>query len=117
MGKIGFGKIALVAAVFCVATAIAVQGQSKPKFGVITQFVPSEGGAAGSLVQGTNGNFYGTADNGGNFSVSTNGAGTVFEVTAKGTVTVFHTFCWLANCTDGNKPVGVMQAIDGNFYG
>jgi uncharacterized repeat protein (TIGR03803 family) len=117
MGKLSFRKIALVAAVFSMATAIAAQGQSKPRFGVITKFVPSEGGAAGSLIQGTNGNFYGTADNGGNFSESTNGSGTVFEVTAQGAVTVLHTFCSQANCTDGNKPVGVMQAASGSFYG
>ena len=117
MGKIGFGKIVSVAIVFCVATFIAAHAQITPKFGVITAFVPSEGGAAGALIQGMNGNFFGIADNGGNFTVSTNGAGTVFEVTTRGVVTVLHTFCSATNCTDSNKPVGVMQTANGNIYG
>ena len=115
MRKIEF-RITFVAVALSV-TLIAAQAQTTPKFGVITKFVPNEGGAAGLLVQGMNGNFYGTASNGGNFSVSTNGAGTVFEVTAKGAVTVFHTFCSQVNCTDGNKPFGVMQVANGDVYG
>ncbi len=54
------------------------------------------------LVQGTDGNFYGTTD------------GTVFKITPSGTLITLHSFagsdgrgCW----------AGLVQASDGNFYG
>src|SRR5882762_6922293 len=62
------------------------------------------------LIQGTDGNFYGTTVNGGAFSV-----GTVFQLTPAGTLTVLHEF---AGGTDGAAPAaGLIQAADGNFYG
>src|ERR1700733_13571990 len=68
-----------------------------------------------SLVQGTDGNFYGTTSQGGTGS---NNAGTAFKVTPVGTLTTLHDFCSQPNCTDGNEPISAMvQATDGNFYG
>jgi uncharacterized repeat protein (TIGR03803 family) len=65
------------------------------------------------LVQGTDGNFYGTAVDG----ASTN-AGTVFKMTASGKLTTLYTFCSLTGCTDGINPYGTLvQGTDGNFYG
>jgi uncharacterized repeat protein (TIGR03803 family) len=65
------------------------------------------------LIQGTDGNFYGTADQGG-----TTGAGTVFKLTPGGKLTVLYTFCSLTGCTDGINPYGsLVQGTDGNFYG
>ena len=63
-----------------------------------------------SLVQATDGAFYGTAASGG-----TNGGwGTVFRLTADGTLTSLHSF----NYEDGASPVGgLVQATDGNLYG
>jgi uncharacterized repeat protein (TIGR03803 family) len=63
------------------------------------------------LVQATNGKFYGTTGN--------NGVtyGTVFEITAEGTLTTLHSFCSQANCVDGEYPSGLVQATDGNLYG
>jgi len=66
------------------------------------------------LLQATDGNFYGTALDGGVFA---NGAGTVFQVTAKGVMTTLHSFCSQPNCTDGYTPEGLIQGIDGNLYG
>jgi uncharacterized repeat protein (TIGR03803 family) len=62
------------------------------------------------LVQATDGAFYGTAASGG-----TNGGwGTVFRLTADGTLTPLHSF----NYEDGAYPVGgLVQATDGNLYG
>jgi uncharacterized repeat protein (TIGR03803 family) len=62
------------------------------------------------LVQATDGAFYGTASSGG-----TNGGwGTVFRLTADGTLTSLHSF----NYEDGAYPVGgLVQATDGNLYG
>ena len=62
----------------------------------------------GGLVQGVNGNFYGTTS-GGN-----NGDGTVFEITPAGALTVLHSF----DGTDGTHPYSTLaQGADGNFYG
>jgi len=63
------------------------------------------------LVQGTDGNFYGTTEGGG-----TNNDGTVFVFnTLAGTFTTLYSF---AGGTDGAHPyAGLIQAIDGNFYG
>jgi uncharacterized repeat protein (TIGR03803 family) len=62
------------------------------------------------LVQAADGAFYGTASSGG-----TNGGwGTVFRLTADGTLTLLHSF----NYEDGAYPVGgLVQATDGNLYG
>ena len=63
-----------------------------------------------ALVQGTDGDFYGTTFLGGG---PTNG-GIVFKITAAGALTVLHEF----NGTDGSSPTaGLVQATDGNFYG
>ncbi len=65
------------------------------------------------LVQGTDGNFYGTTVGGGAAS-----SGTVFKITPAGTLTTLHSFCSVGFCTDGIDPyTGVIQGRDGNFYG
>jgi len=65
------------------------------------------------VMQGTDGNFYGTTLYGG-----ANGVGTVFKVTPSGTLTTLHSFCAQSGCADGYWPYeGLVQATDGNFYG
>jgi uncharacterized repeat protein (TIGR03803 family) len=67
----------------------------------------------GGLVQGNDGNFYGTTEQGG-----TNGYGTVFKITSSDALTTLYNFCTQTNCTDGANPYsGLTQASDGNFYG
>lgn len=67
------------------------------------------------LVLGTDGNFYGTTNQGGNQTTNT---GTIFKITPQGKLTTLHTFCLQSGCADGANPVGALiQAIDGNFYG
>ena len=62
------------------------------------------------LVQGTNGNFYGTTWYGGDF-----GYGTIFSITSTGTLTTLRS---LNISTDGGfSTAGLVQATDGNFYG
>ncbi len=64
------------------------------------------------LVQ-AGGNFYGTTEFGG-----ANNGGTVFKITAGGTLTTLYTFCSQSGCTDGARPyAGLIQASNGNFYG
>ena len=65
------------------------------------------------VVQGGDGNLYGTTSSGG-----ANGSGTVFKVTSTGTLTTLYSFCAQTNCTDGATPdAGLVLATDGNFYG
>jgi YVTN family beta-propeller protein/uncharacterized repeat protein (TIGR03803 family) len=65
------------------------------------------------LVQGSNGNFYGTTELGG-----ANGQGTIFEITPTGHLTTLYSFCSQTNCTDGENPLSpLVQASSGNFYG
>lgn len=62
------------------------------------------------LVQGSDGNFYGTTYFGG-----ANGFGTVFRITPAGTETILYSF---AGGSDGEDPyAGLIQGSDGNFYG
>jgi uncharacterized repeat protein (TIGR03803 family) len=64
-----------------------------------------------SLVQASDGNFYGTTLDGG----TTNG-GTIFEITPSGTETVLYAFA--GGSSDGATPeAGLIQGSDGNFYG
>jgi uncharacterized repeat protein (TIGR03803 family) len=70
------------------------------------------------LVQGENGDFYGTTYGGGNPACGTYGCGTVFEVTPAGDLTTLHTFCTPSSCPDGANPsAGLVLGKDGNFYG
>jgi uncharacterized repeat protein (TIGR03803 family) len=64
------------------------------------------------LVQGHDGNFYGTTSGGGTF-----GAGTVFKIAPEGSLTTLWTFCSQSGCPDGFGPSTLIQATDGNFYG
>ncbi len=63
-----------------------------------------------NLIQGANGNFYGTTQSGGTYTY-----GTVFEITASGALTVLHSF---NGNDDGANPYGsLMLASNGDFYG
>ena len=63
-----------------------------------------------ALIEGSDGKYYGTTIHGG----VNNGNGTVFSITAGGTLTTLHTF----HGTDGSWPFGALvQGTDGNFYG
>ena len=78
--------------------------------------------AVASLIQGTDGSLYGTTETGGtnnnDDSCFNLGCGTIFKITAKGTLTTLYNFCSLSNCVDGINPAaGLVQSIDGSFYG
>jgi uncharacterized repeat protein (TIGR03803 family) len=86
--------------------------------GTLTTLYKFLGGADGQqpyagLVQGSDGNFYGTT-----FSGGYGNRGTVFKITPSGTLTTLHIFCLQSGCADGSYPVaGLVLASDGNFYG
>jgi uncharacterized repeat protein (TIGR03803 family) len=73
---------------------------------------PSEGAVPfAGLVQGNDGNFYGTTALGG-----THSKGTVFNIDATGSLTTLHSFS--GSPSEGANPVaGLVQGSDGNFYG
>ena len=76
-------------------------------------FSGSDGTSPSGLVEGTDGNFYGTTSSGG-----ANDAGTIFKITSTGKFTTLYNFCALTNCGDGASPSAVLiQAFNGNFYG
>ena len=65
----------------------------------------------GSVVEGGDGNFYGTTQTGGS-----GGHGTVYQLTPGGVETVLYSFG--GGTSDGADPyAGLIQAGDGNFYG
>ncbi len=66
------------------------------------------------LVQGSDGNFYGTVPNGGGSFLQ----GTVFKITPQGVLTTLYAFCIQSSCSDGETPLaGLVQASNGAFYG
>jgi len=66
-----------------------------------------------NVIQGPNGNLYGTAVSGG-----TANYGVVFELNTSGKLTVLHSFCSASNCGDGEIPnTTLILGTDGNFYG
>lgn len=69
--------------------------------------------AADGLVQGTDGNLYGTTLTGGGAD-----EGMAFKITPTGTLTVLHNFCHLDGCADGDVPLsGLVLANSADLYG
>jgi uncharacterized repeat protein (TIGR03803 family) len=101
-----------------------VGGANYPGFGTVFKVTPTStltvlhgfDGTDGeksfaALVQGTDGNFYGTTSFGG---ANANFGGTVFKITPSGTLTTLHSF----GSGDGSgASAALIQATDGNFYG
>jgi len=83
--------------------------------GTLTRLYSFTGGSDGlnpeaGLVQGSDGDFYGTTEQGG-----TDDFGAVFKISANGTLTRLYSF---TGGKDGTFPVaGLVQGSDGSFYG
>ena len=73
---------------------------------VLHVFDPTEGTPSGRLIQGPDGELYGTTSGG-------SGGGTIFRSTTSGDVTVLHVFDPGATVLSG----GLLLASDGYFYG
>jgi uncharacterized repeat protein (TIGR03803 family) len=102
--------------VFCAVTAIASSAQTLTTLMSFNGFDGSEPYFS-PLIQGTDGNFYGTTAYGG-ANCSPSGCGTVFKITPEGTLTTLYSFCVQEYCSDGAYPyAGLVQSPDGNFYG
>jgi uncharacterized repeat protein (TIGR03803 family) len=77
-------------------------------------------------VQASNGDLYGTTQNGGAYgdlygATHTNGAygaSTIFRITLAGDFTTLYAFCSVPGCPDGEySAAALVQGADGNFYG
>jgi uncharacterized repeat protein (TIGR03803 family) len=100
--------------------ATAAVALPAPTLSVLHSFDGMDGqNPIAGLVQGTDGNFYGTTYYGGaNYNACANsygsGCGTVFTITPSGALTVLYSF----KGRDGQYPVGgLVQATDGKLYG
>ena len=81
-------------------------------FAVLHSFTYGSDGSIpeAGLVQGSDGNFYGTTSQGGSAS-----SGTVFKMTSAGTVTSLYSFL---GGNDGSHPIAsLIQGADGKLYG
>jgi uncharacterized repeat protein (TIGR03803 family) len=108
-------------------------GQGAVKFGTVYRMTPDgimtvlarlgsdsqgTGGVAG-LIEGTDGNLYGTTFSGGSGGGGGGvGGGTVYRVTPQGQfTTMFNLVPGISDDTMQNPYGGLIQATDGNFYG
>jgi uncharacterized repeat protein (TIGR03803 family) len=110
--KLNPAEFSCAALLFCIATAIGSPAQTLT---TLVNFDRTNGEEpAATLSQGTDGNFYGTTEEGG-----TSTFGTAFKMTPGGTLTSIYTFCpGDQGCTSGSNPVGgLVQAANGDFYG
>jgi uncharacterized repeat protein (TIGR03803 family) len=106
-------KMTCIVSALCVAAGMPVAGQG---FTAIHDFAGylTESGAApyAGLIQGTDGNFYGTTTSGGGGGC-TFGCGTIYKISAGGAFTVLYSF----QEPDWGPSSGLIQASNGNFYG
>jgi uncharacterized repeat protein (TIGR03803 family) len=98
---------------------ITPSGQYTPIYAFCSMQNCLDGGLPLSgLVQGSDGNFYGTTNCCGTHLYSNYFGGTIFKMTPAGQITELYDFCSQPNCADGGSPTaGLILGTDGNFYG
>ena len=82
-------------------------------FTLLHSFAGPEGSYPSGLIEGSDGNLYGTTGGGGSGSICTAGCGTIFKMTSTGSITTLHNF----NKIDGTGPTGLIQGNDDDLYG
>jgi uncharacterized repeat protein (TIGR03803 family) len=107
----------------CCSMALLCAVMTAQSVGPLASFDGTNGSqATSSLVQGFDGNFYGTTYYGGANHAACGGTsqpcGTVFKVTPHGELITLYSFCAQAGCSDGVGPTApLIQSFDGSFYG
>jgi uncharacterized repeat protein (TIGR03803 family) len=109
--SISNGRFFCAVAAFCVMAAIASSAQT---FTTLINFNVTTGGFPSPLVQGFDGELYGTT-----WTYGANGSGTAFKTTLQGALTTLHNFCSETNCADGMLPSGIPLTLgkNGSLYG
>jgi len=107
--KLPFVRSALASTVVLLALSSVLPSASAQTLTTLVNFNNTNGAyPSAGLVQGTDGNFYGTTSNDGIL-----GYGTVFRMTPSGSLTTLVRF----KGSNGASPNGLIQGSDGNFYG
>lgn len=91
---------------------LTAQGGLTTLYNFCSQSGCADGAVPNFLVLGADGNFYGTAEQGGAMN-----RGTFFKMSPAGQLTTVYSFCSQPGCADGSDPWDLIQATDGNFYG
>jgi uncharacterized repeat protein (TIGR03803 family) len=110
MSKLNFWMRACALSVLWATTTVTLPAQT---FKSLDSFDNTDAAYPwATLVQGNDGNFYGTTQNGGN-TACTLGCGTIFRITPNGKLTTFS-----FDGTNGSQPyAGLVQTASGDFYG
>ena len=97
-------------------TGLTAQAQDTAVYTTLHKFYDLDGSTPGNLVEGDDGNIYGTTFFGG-FEYMTGlnnfGNGTIFQVGSFGVATIYV----FAGGDDGQHPSVLIKGSDGNFYG
>lgn len=105
--------LTLTLAFAAITFSLAVRAQAQTVT-FLAQFNGENGnGPFGSVIQATDGNFYGTTAAGG-----AHDKGQVFRMTPSGKISTIYSFCSQSNCVDGALPsTAPILGSDGNLYG
>jgi uncharacterized repeat protein (TIGR03803 family) len=111
--KIAYLKPVVVLLALCGMAAFTASAQT---YKALASFDGTNGYGPSTLVQGLDGNFYGTTWEGGSFR-----NGTAFQMTPEGTLTTLYIFCntkHSSDCPSGRSvSSGLLLAKDGTFFG
>lgn len=111
MSKVAATRLSCACILFCILISISASAQT---FTNLLSFRGANGANPyTALVQGSDGNLYGTTIDGG-----ANSGGNVFAISLSGALTKLYSFCSKPNCVDGQYPVATLIAgSGGGFYG
>jgi uncharacterized repeat protein (TIGR03803 family) len=111
MSKLDWRKTSVAAPALFVTLAAGLRAQTLT---TLFSFDGNDGETPFSaLVQGTDGDFYGTTNSGG-----AHRGGTVFRISSTSALKTLYNFCSRSNCSDGFRPAaGLVLASNGDFYG